>query len=307
MHKILTLFTCFVFYFVGMAQNVGIGTTSPAVPLDVRSISASHLLRLDGNNSMYASINENGVYRGYLGSFSGNAEDVDFGTGSGNSTGKVHLTIQGNPRFTVGSNGNVGIGTTNPAWKLDVNGGMQLQGRLVVNNTSGTTGQVLTSNGSGTPTWESLSQPFSDKIRFAATFNQSPASFNTYCVFNTPAWYNLSPTKANLSATGIVLSTAGLYHFDVYVQAISNLSATPPVNPSFGLRLVTNNTYPFVSGKVMETSNGSGTNFIFTDRFSIDVQVEAGQEIRFYHNFSGIGTTTSFTVYGVVNGHLISE
>jgi hypothetical protein len=104
------------------AQNVGIGTTIPAARLDVKTTS-SYVAQFNGAAPMYMGIFENDVYRGYWGSYSGAAEDVDFGTGSGNATGKLHFTIQANPRLTINASGQVGIGITNPSHLLHVNGG----------------------------------------------------------------------------------------------------------------------------------------------------------------------------------------
>jgi hypothetical protein len=106
---------------IASAQNVGIGTTTPAARLDVKT-TGQYVAQFNGTSPMYMGIFENDVYRGYWGSFSGNDADVDFGTGSG-TTGKLHLTIQANPRLTIGADGNVGIGTTNPQYKLHVEGG----------------------------------------------------------------------------------------------------------------------------------------------------------------------------------------
>ncbi len=102
--------------------NVGVGTTLPAAKLDVKTTS-SYVAQFNGAAPMYMGLFENDVYRGYLGSYSGAAEDVDFGTGSGNTTGKLHLTIQANPRLTINSAGMVGIGTTNPNHLMHINGG----------------------------------------------------------------------------------------------------------------------------------------------------------------------------------------
>ena len=104
------------------AQNVGIGTLTPAARLDVKTTS-NYVGQFNGAAPMYMGIFENDVYRGYWGSFAGNAEDVDFGTGSGNSTGKLHFTIQASPKLTISPNGFVGIGTTNPNHLMHVNGG----------------------------------------------------------------------------------------------------------------------------------------------------------------------------------------
>jgi hypothetical protein len=106
---------------ISFSQNVGIGTAVPAAKLDVKSTS-SYVAQFNGVSPMYMGIFENDIYRGYWGSYSGAAEDVDFGTGSG-TTGKLHLTTQANPRMTIDNVGNVGIGTTSPGYKFHVTGG----------------------------------------------------------------------------------------------------------------------------------------------------------------------------------------
>lgn len=53
---------------------------------------------------------------------------------------------------------NVGVGVTNPAHKLDVNGDINLSGALLANGQAGSKDQVLTSTGSGGLVWMDLSQ-----------------------------------------------------------------------------------------------------------------------------------------------------
>ena len=70
----------------------------------------------------------------------------------------------------VTSTGNVGIGTTTPAEKLDVAGNFRLSGALMPNGQAGTSGQVLVSQGAGNPPiWSSsISSLESDPIWSAA-------------------------------------------------------------------------------------------------------------------------------------------
>jgi hypothetical protein len=107
---------------ISYSQNVGIGTSTPAAKLDVKT-NSNYVGQFNGAAPMYMGIFEGDVYRGYWGSYSGAAEDVDFGTGSGNTLGKLHFTIQANPRMTIDNAGQVGIGTTTPNHLLHVNGG----------------------------------------------------------------------------------------------------------------------------------------------------------------------------------------
>lgn len=73
-----------------------------------------------GTSSLWWGFYEGGQYRGYLGSYSGKNEDVDFGTGASNTLGSVHLCVAAVPKLTVDSIGNVGIGTRFPQTNLQI-------------------------------------------------------------------------------------------------------------------------------------------------------------------------------------------
>ncbi len=122
MKKLAMSLTGIVTVLFSYSQNVGIGTNTPVAKLDIRS-GSQYVAQFNGASSMFVGITENDIQRGYWGSFSGAAEDVDFGTASGNLSGKIHLAIQASPKLTINSSGMVGIGTTSPAHLLHINGG----------------------------------------------------------------------------------------------------------------------------------------------------------------------------------------
>lgn len=106
---------------------VGIGTTTPGFALDIStSVETSLNLQSSDDNNFIRFVNSDG-YQGYAGILNGN-RDMDFGTGTGNTTGKVHLTIDSTPKLTVADDGNVGIGTMVPSTKLDVDGNIKSSG-----------------------------------------------------------------------------------------------------------------------------------------------------------------------------------
>lgn len=211
--------------------NVGIGTSSPTSPLHVVS-SAGNIMQLDGGTGMYTAILENGLYRGYIGSYAGNPEDVDFGTGVGNSTGKLHLTIQATPKFTLDAAGNVGIGNTSPVEKLDVAGNIKLTGEIVRPSTGASNlvpiayGNVASNgainSGSGNFTASRLTTGL-----YLITITGESYQFQTYTTVVTPT----NSTSAILATTGsgagqlqvytwnaAGTATDSQFHFVVYKQ-----------------------------------------------------------------------------------------
>lgn len=113
------------------AGNVGIGINSPETKLHVLSndFSGSTAKFESTTGANYLTFFNHEGYKGYAGIWTG-SNDMDFGTGASNTTGKVHLTTLASPKLTVVPNGNVGIGTEVPTAKLDVIGDVKTSGEV---------------------------------------------------------------------------------------------------------------------------------------------------------------------------------
>ena len=95
--------------------NVGIGTISPNVPLEVSKSAGGEMLRLtNGTGTLYAGVDANPPW---------------FGTSSDDH---LRLVTNGTEKVRIESGGNVGIGTDTPVYNLDVNNEIQIRGQGLV-------------------------------------------------------------------------------------------------------------------------------------------------------------------------------
>ncbi len=120
---------------------VGIGTTGPFAPLHVLSNSPESIIVESPLQDNYVSIYSGGIYQGYMGTYVGFGsvaapEDMQFGTGFSNNTGKTHIVCGADPKLTVDYFGNV---TINKNYTLP--------------NSDGAAGEVLTTDGAGQLSW----------------------------------------------------------------------------------------------------------------------------------------------------------
>ena len=94
----------------GNTANVGIGTTSPSQKLDVAGANNTWATKFTSNNSASAYFVHGSGYGGY----------INAGTSASSSTYILELISNGSTRMYVRGDGNVGIGTTSPGYKLTV-------------------------------------------------------------------------------------------------------------------------------------------------------------------------------------------
>ena len=89
---------------------------------------------------------------------------------------------------------NVGIGTTTPSEKLDVNGNLKISGYLNLNGNTGTSGQVLTSQGTNPPIWTTVSGTKSTDLPPTEYSATSPDMFTGDIILKSSAvadkWYD---------------------------------------------------------------------------------------------------------------------
>ena len=114
---------------IASSGNVGIGTTSPGVKLDViGEIRGIGSIRVDGDvtGNPYFGLYQNGSEKAYI-------QYVDSGDNlTLQSDGIFTFRTASTERVRITSGGNVGIGTTSPGHKLQVNGGVYATNYLSV-------------------------------------------------------------------------------------------------------------------------------------------------------------------------------
>ena len=91
--------------------NVGIGTTNPSVKLHIQDGNTGFLFKDSGSTS------------GYTTTFSEDNTGLKIGHNSGSRD--IQFQTNSNTKMTIHADGNVGIGTTNPGERLEVNGNVK--------------------------------------------------------------------------------------------------------------------------------------------------------------------------------------
>ena len=113
--------------------NIGIGTTSPSEKLEVNGI-----IRINSSANDKIIFNSSNSYPNTF---------IDY-----NSVGFRFFDAVNGESMVITNNGRLGIGTSSPTERLEVNGSIKV-GSYVLPSTDGDNGEVLKTNGNGTLKW----------------------------------------------------------------------------------------------------------------------------------------------------------
>jgi hypothetical protein len=258
-------------------NRVGIGNTSPLSVLDVSS-NASRL-RITQNVS---AIVFNGI------DFVSHSGGVNGGLIWNQSTGEVRLNTavsyfptfysNGVEAVRIDTNGNVGIGTTNPGQKLHVNGSVEIVRGLVANGSFGNSGDVLISN--GTSIYWSNNSLFANSATYSNNANLLEGNPSSYY---TNATNITTGTLQSNTIPSYVVNTSASFTFSNNLTFNANIviGSTGGIVFNNGAKLYDTTGSQGTAGQVL-ASNGTG-NLYWTSMALIA------------NNENFINTTASFT------------
>jgi hypothetical protein len=164
---------------------VGIGTTSPSSPLEVKSTGTANTngirLENDGDTNPLIALYELTDTHGGISIYDGTTEDIRFFSGGTNFIKAGDFYVDSTTTFFVDASANsVGLGTNTPSFKLDIDGHLGFSGDTptIATNACGssTQGTVSGSDNGGKITVGNVAGPITScALTFGSTWTTAPA------------------------------------------------------------------------------------------------------------------------------------
>jgi hypothetical protein len=273
---------------INQGGNIGLGIAPSAAKLDVNGG-----IKIEGTNYLEfgAGIAGKEMNAGKIGynSFVNNALSI-VGAGTTALNRKLYFFAEGGSEF---------------------NGAVNIGGSLQLNGNAGLAGQVLTSNSTAAPTWQTLNAALANDIRFEADFTGTSTSSATPALAYTTA-YNLNPAVVSISGTGIFVSRSGLYHIEGFYEIRTVFNVAPSLmHYSYSLNVDGRLYRHFTSGPLdRDLSNTSIFIYKKLIPFVNEVYILApglilpSTEVNFN---AGPATLTSVTHSGKISGYLMAD
>lgn len=296
MKKLFLLINLFAIIAPITAQNIGIGTATPAAKLEVhhRSNTAVGLKLVDSATNLSGTLQFQNI------NFSRGIRASGFAASNFNNGQYLDIRTDSIVGATFKGNGFTGIRNLEPAYPLDVSGDINTTGRLLLNGAAGSVGQVLTSNGSADPAWQMPQSLYPGTYRAMFPFLATPitGAIEADVVMGT-AHYNLNVAAISPSLTFITINTTGLYDIEGKATFNSgNVTVAAGGSPYAVFNIKIDNgsllrTYNQVTGRIDQLSVTPGAlSFLQTYPFKVTLHITAGSIISFSANLYQYATAS---------------
>lgn len=272
---------------VSFQYNVGIGTTAP---INGSRLEVSGSGVWDGGVITLTNTGTGGK------SWSLFSTNNSFGQGGGKLL--LYNTTDGIDAFVVDSASNMGIGTTSPSQKLHIAGNLRVTGAIFdSNNSAGTSGQVLSSTGSGTD-WVSLSEitgvdgtgtaNYVAKWQDANTIQNSLIYDNgTNVGINTTSPFRMLDIAGSLRVQGSTIDLDNstnnqiwLGSNNIYFKANGNERAVITSAGDVGVGTTNPKTKLDVNGTIGFGSKGMSISDVFADALTVNMNDHTGCYVK---------------------------